>query len=55
MYTTDDQGILNNYSTEPRIYYAQYPSPSQQRRYALLGAVAALFVTAVILVSLAVS
>jgi hypothetical protein len=56
MYTTsDDQGILNNYASEPALYYAEYPSIEQQRQYALQGAIATLFVTAIVLVSLAVS
>jgi len=37
------------------MYYAVYPSPEQQRRYALLGAYATLFVTALMLTALAVS
>ena len=53
--TTDDQGLLNNYAAEPELYYAVFPSPEQQRRYALQGAIATLFVTALVLVSLAVS
>ena len=53
--TTDERGILNNYSTEPKLYYAVFPSPEQQRRYVLQGAIATLFVTALVLVSLAVS
>jgi hypothetical protein len=56
MYTTvNEQGLLNNYANEPEVYYAVYPSPEQQRNYALLGAIATLFVTALVLVSLAVS
>ncbi|MEG3438468.1 ssl1498 family light-harvesting-like protein [Pannus brasiliensis CCIBt3594] len=56
MYTTsDDRGILNNYASEPELYYATYPSPEQQRQYALQGAIATLVVTAFVLVSLAVS
>jgi hypothetical protein len=56
MYTTsDDQGLLNNYASEPDIYYAEYPSPKQQRQYARQGAFATLLVTAFVLVSLAVS
>ncbi len=53
--TTDDRGILNNYASEPDMYYAEYPSVEQRRQYALQGAIAALFVTAVFFVSLAVS
>jgi hypothetical protein len=56
MYTTiNEEGLLNNYANEPDLYYAVYPSPEQQRNYALQGAIATLFVTALVLVSLAVS
>ena len=55
MYTSNELGVLNNYATEPMMYYAVYPSPEQQRRYALLGACATLFVTALTLTALAVS
>jgi hypothetical protein len=56
MYTTvNSEGLLNNYATEPDLYYAVYPSPSQQRNYARLGAIATLFVTALVLVSLTVN
>jgi hypothetical protein len=56
MYTTQlDNGTLNNYAIEPELYYAVYPSPEQQRGYAFQGAIATLFVTALVLVSFAVS
>jgi hypothetical protein len=56
MYTTQlDNGILNNYAVEPDLYYAVYPSPEQRRNYALKGAIATLFVTALVLVSFAAS
>lgn len=56
MYTTiNKEGILNNYATEPEMYYAAYPSPEQQRRYTLLGAVGVIFVTTLVLVALGVS
>ncbi len=50
MYTTNEEGILNNYATEPQMYYAQYPSPEQQRRYIFQGAIATLFVTSLVLI-----
>jgi hypothetical protein len=35
MYTTvNEEGILNNYAPSLPIYYAEYPSQEQQRRYA---------------------
>ncbi|ASC73088.1 hypothetical protein XM38_040500 [Halomicronema hongdechloris C2206] len=53
--TTDERGILNNYAIEPPVHLAEYPSPEQQRRYKLQGALAALFVSTLVMVSLAVS
>ncbi|WP_143046342.1 ssl1498 family light-harvesting-like protein [Trichormus sp. NMC-1] len=56
MYTTiNENGILNNYSTEPKLYYAEYPTKEQQRRYAFKGAVAILFVSSIVLIALGVS
>lgn len=55
MYTTNEEGILNNYASEPPIYFAEYPSPEQQQRYALQGAIAFLLVTFTVLTALAVS
>jgi hypothetical protein len=56
MYTTvNEQGLLNNYAVEPDLYYAVFPSPEQRRNYALQGAIATLFVTALVLVSFAAS
>lgn len=55
MYTTNEQGILNNYATEPQVYCAVYPSAEQQRSYAIQGAIATLFVAALVLFSFAVS
>jgi hypothetical protein len=54
MYTTNNDGLLNNYATEPEMYYAEYPSEYQQRRYALQGAIATLVVTSLLLVGLSV-
>ncbi|MBD2663440.1 hypothetical protein B6N60_03327 [Richelia sinica FACHB-800] len=56
MYTTiNEEGILNNYASEPQIYYAEYPNQEQQNTYKIQGAIATLFVTALILVALGVS
>lgn len=57
MFTTiqRDNGILNNYAVEPEVYFASYPSPEQQQRYTVQGALATLFVSTLILVALAVS
>ncbi len=56
MYTTTTaDGLLNNYAVEPVMYYAEYPSPNQQRRYALQAGFATLLVTTLTLVALAAS
>lgn len=56
MYTTQlDNGTLNNYAVEPKMTYAEYPAVYEQRRYLVQGAIAALFVTALIFTSFAVS
>ena len=55
MYTTDENGVNNSFASEPAMYYAEYPSPEKQSRYAFQGAVASLFVTVLILTSFAVS
>ncbi|MBE9166670.1 ssl1498 family light-harvesting-like protein [Pleurocapsales cyanobacterium LEGE 06147] len=54
-YTVDDEGIINNYATEPDMSLADYPSPEQQKRYIFLGAGAMLFVATVLLTAFAVS
>jgi hypothetical protein len=52
MYTTvNEDGVLNNYPTEPKPYYAEYPAVWEQRRYVVQGVFAALFVTALVLVA----
>jgi hypothetical protein len=53
--TTNEEGILNNYATEPQLYYAEYPTKEEQNRYLFQGAVAILFVTSVVLIALGVS
>jgi hypothetical protein len=56
MQTTQlDNGLLNNYAVEPKTYYAVFPSPEQARNYALQGAIATLFVGALMAVTFAVS
>ncbi|MGQ4650620.1 photosystem II assembly protein Psb34 [Lyngbya aestuarii] len=54
-YTVDDEGINNNYAIEPDISSAEYPSPKQQRRYIVWGAVAILFVALIVLIAFVVS
>ncbi|NJM95865.1 MAG: ssl1498 family light-harvesting-like protein [Phormidesmis sp. RL_2_1] len=53
--TTDETGRLNNYATEPPVYFSTFPSPEQQRRYVIQGGLAMLLVCSVLLVALYVS
>jgi hypothetical protein len=53
--TTNEQGILNNYPTEPSLQYAEYPSQEQQRRYAFQGALATLLVSVLVLTAFSAS
>jgi len=54
-YTVDDEGIINNYATEPDMSLADYPSPKQQKRYIFFGAGAMLLVVIILLTAFAVS
>jgi len=53
--TTDEKGILNNYAKEPKLYYAEFPTKTQQNNYLSQGAVAVLFLTSIFLIALGVS
>jgi hypothetical protein len=53
--TVDDEGLINNFATEPKVYPSTYPSPRQQRRYIFLGAAAILLVAILVLISVSVS
>jgi hypothetical protein len=56
MYTTvNEDGVLNNYATEPQMYYAEYPAIWEQRKYLVQGVFATLIVTTLVLVGLGVS
>ena len=46
---------LNNYAAEPKMYLADSPAVYEQRRYLQQGALAALLITGLLLVSTIVS
>ena len=52
---TDENGIINNFPEEPKMYYAKAPSTKEQRRYVFWGVVAsfvvATFVSTAVFVS----
>ncbi|MBR8832627.1 MAG: ssl1498 family light-harvesting-like protein [Stigonema ocellatum SAG 48.90 = DSM 106950] len=52
MYTTvNEDGVLNNYPNEPKVYYAEYPAIWEQRKYIVQSLFAASFVTALVLIA----
>jgi hypothetical protein len=55
MYTVDETGVMNNYAVEPKMYFAVFPSPEQQRQYIVQGALAVLLIAGTVLTALAVS
>jgi len=55
MQTINPDGQLNNYATEPALYFSDYPSTSQQFRYLQQGAVALLLVSSLLLIAIGVS
>jgi hypothetical protein len=56
MYTTvNENGILNNYAAEPKMYYSEYPAIWEQRKYVIQAVFATLIVTTLVLVGFTVS
>jgi len=55
MYTTNEDGVLNNYAVEPKVYFAAYPSSEQQHRYTVQAAIAASLVVLSLLTAFSVS
>lgn len=53
--TVDDEGLINNFATEPKVYPSTYPSPRQQRQYLFLGAGAIVFVAILLGIAFSVS
>lgn len=51
----DEQGLINNFAKEPKMYVSEKPSQTKKRGYALQGIVAGLLVTALVYISVVVS
>ncbi|MBD2105401.1 MULTISPECIES: ssl1498 family light-harvesting-like protein [unclassified Nodosilinea] len=54
-YTTEEGGRLNNFATEPKMYEAEPPDPSQKRNYLILGGLAFALVGGLLVVAISVS
>jgi hypothetical protein len=53
--TTDENGILNNFASEPKMYLAESPTEQQQRRYIFQGVIGILIIAASMLTAFVVS
>lgn len=51
MYTIDETGVSNIYATEPPVYFAEYPSDEQQKRYMFQAGLSMLLITAVLMIA----
>lgn len=52
---TDEHGIMNNFASEPKMYYAEAPSSQEQRRYVFWGAIALVVIAASAITAVVVS
>jgi hypothetical protein len=52
---TDENGIMNNFAKEPKMYYAKAPSSQEQFRYVLWGVVASVVVAVSVVTAVVVS
>jgi hypothetical protein len=50
-YTTEEDGRLNNFAKEPKVYQAEYPNKNQQRNYIILGIAGVMLVTILVVVA----
>ncbi len=52
---TDEHGIMNNFASEPKMYYAEAPSSQEQLRYVFWGAIATVVIVASAITAVVVS
>ena len=50
-YTQDEEGKLNNFAREPKMYQAEAPSQEEKRNYIIFGILALLLVSGVMAVA----
>ena len=55
MYTTNEDGVLNNYAVEPKVYLASSPSPEEQQHYTIQAVLATGLVVLSLLTAFSVS
>ena len=52
---TDENGIMNNFASEPQMYYAEAPTTKEKRNYVLWGAIATALIAASVSMAVVVS
>jgi len=52
---SDENGIINNFAKEPKMYYANEPSSQEQRSYLLWGAIASVVIAGSVFTAVVVS
>ena len=52
---TDENGIMNNFASEPQMYYAETPTSKDKKGYVLWGAIAIALITTSVCVAMIVS
>ncbi len=50
-YIKDDDGRLNNFAKEPKVYGAEPPNKNQQRNYIIMGIAGTLLVAGLVFVA----
>ncbi|MBS0017791.1 MAG: ssl1498 family light-harvesting-like protein [Arthrospira sp. SH-MAG29] len=54
-YTTEEDGLVNNFAVEPKVYTAEPPNKTQKRNYIVWGVLAAVLVAGVLAIAVAAS
>ncbi len=54
-YTQDEDGRINNFAVEPKIYQAEPPTGDQKRNYIILGVAGFLLVSGLVFVAATIS
>ena len=50
-YTTEEDGKLNNFASEPKVYQAEPPTSEEKRNYIILGVLAVVLVSGLIAIT----
>jgi hypothetical protein len=54
-YTNEENGRLNNFAVEPKVYKAEPPTKKEQRNYLIMGVGATVLVAVIVYIAFAAS